>query len=74
MIRLFFEPLARRIIRQDVKILGEQGRNLARYGGAQFVDTAADLLGPHIRAWRNAIDNNTPPPAAGLETHAGIRL
>ena len=74
LIRLFFEPLSRRIIRQDVKILGQQGRNLARYGETRFADTAADLLGPHIRAWRSALDNNTLPPVAGQETHADIRL
>jgi phenylpropionate dioxygenase-like ring-hydroxylating dioxygenase large terminal subunit len=77
LIKLFFEPLSRRIIRQDVDILNAQGRNLARFGGmggTRFHDTAADLLGPHIRAWRKAMDDGSAPPAAGQQQHADIRL
>jgi phenylpropionate dioxygenase-like ring-hydroxylating dioxygenase large terminal subunit len=74
LIKLVFEPLSRRIIRQDVEILAQQGRNIARFGETRFSDTAADLLGPHIRAWRKAIDDGSAPPAPGQEIHAAIRL
>jgi phenylpropionate dioxygenase-like ring-hydroxylating dioxygenase large terminal subunit len=74
LIRLAFEPLSRRIIRQDVKILAQQGRNIARFGETRFFDTSADLLGPHIRAWRKAIDSGGPLPEAGQEHSVEIRL
>ncbi len=74
LIKLFFEPLSRRIIRQDVEILARQGRNIARFGDARFADTSADLLGPHIRAWRNAISGGGAFPPAGAEQHVDIRL
>ncbi len=69
LVRLFFEPLSRRIIRQDVEMLARQGENIARFGGARYADTPADLLGAHIRAWRSGV-----PPAAGAERAIEIRL
>jgi phenylpropionate dioxygenase-like ring-hydroxylating dioxygenase large terminal subunit len=74
LVKLVFEPLSRRIIRQDVEILSRQGHNIARYGEARFNDTDADLLGPHIRAWRKAISGGGAFPVAGAEQHVDIRL
>jgi hypothetical protein len=38
--RLHFEPLCRLAIRQDVRMLARQGRNVRRFGGAQLVASA----------------------------------
>jgi phenylpropionate dioxygenase-like ring-hydroxylating dioxygenase large terminal subunit len=55
LVRLFFEPLARRIIRQDVKILRLQAEQLRRFGGGRFTFIESDLIGPHIlRLWGEA--------------------
>ena len=53
-LRLFYEPLSRLVIRQDLDILKLQANNIARFGGPRFTDCDADLLGPHIRALRQA--------------------
>jgi len=74
LIRLYFEPLSRHIIRQDVAILAAQQDCVDRFGTAQFRSTAADLLGPHIVAWRRALNAGTPPPAAGEPRSVRIRL
>lgn len=74
LVRLVFEPLSRIIIRQDVRMLARQGRNLGRFGGREFVSTAADLLGPHIVAWNRALRAGDQPPAAGAAHHVDIRL
>jgi len=55
LVRLAFEPVARRIIRQDVAVLARQTAQLRRFGGARFTSVATDLFGGHIRAlWRRA--------------------
>jgi hypothetical protein len=74
LVRLFFEPLARRIIRQDVEMLGAQYRNVARFGGPRFASTRADLLGRHITAWCRALERGEPPPAAGHQYDVELRL
>jgi phenylpropionate dioxygenase-like ring-hydroxylating dioxygenase large terminal subunit len=67
LVRLFFEPLSRWIIRQDVKMLAAQKANLDRLATqeASFQSTPADLLGPHIVAWRKALMNGGTPPSPG---------
>jgi phenylpropionate dioxygenase-like ring-hydroxylating dioxygenase large terminal subunit len=74
LVRLFFEPLARRIIRQDLGMLNEQYANIERFGGPSFSNTRADLLGYHIAAWRRALSTGTSPPAAGEEQDVVIRI
>ncbi|MGZ5225736.1 MAG: hypothetical protein ACXWCS_16365, partial [Burkholderiales bacterium] len=74
LIRLYFEPLSRFIIAQDVKILDAQQRNIARFGGPRFSSTRADLLGPHIAAWRRALRGGTAPPSAQVARHVEICL
>jgi len=74
LLRLFFEPLARRIIRQDVEMLQAQTRNVARFGGPRFASTRADLLGGYINAWRRGLERGGPLPAAGETSDVDIRL
>lgn len=74
LVRLYFEPLSRFIIKQDVEVLAAQQNNIARFGKAHFASTQADLLGPHIVAWRRALRTGSAPPAAGAQQHVEIRL
>lgn len=74
LLRLAFEPLAKRIIRQDVDMLAEQQRNIERFGGPRFASTRADLLGRHIVAWRRALVRGEPMPQAGERSDVDIRL
>ncbi|MFN8546404.1 MAG: aromatic ring-hydroxylating dioxygenase subunit alpha [Candidatus Eisenbacteria bacterium] len=76
LVRLFFEPISRRIIRQDVDVLREQTENLRRFGGARFVNTRADLLGPEIlRLWRDAsLRSGEPKPPLPAERELEIRF
>ncbi|HFD13582.1 MAG TPA: aromatic ring-hydroxylating dioxygenase subunit alpha [Crenotrichaceae bacterium] len=69
LVKLYFKPLAKTIIRQDVAILDQQSRNIARFGGPDFVVTDTDLLHHHIHAWRKAIVDGEKPPEAGIEKH-----
>jgi len=74
LVRLLFEPLSRRIIRQDAGMLDAQYANVERFGGPAFGSTRADLLGRHIAAWRGALAAGRPPPAAGEEHDVVIRI
>ena len=60
LVRLYFEPLSRWIIRQDVRIIAKRARNLdafdvAGLGERTESSTQADLLGPVIRRWREEL-------------------
>jgi len=48
LVRLFFEPLCRRIIKQDVDILIKQTANMEKFGGPRYRFVESDLIGPHI--------------------------
>ena len=74
LVRLYFEPMSRYIIRQDVDILAAQQRNVAGFAGPCFASTPADLLGPHIVAWRRALKAGAPPPSAGSALQMEMRL
>lgn len=74
LVRLYFEPLSRHIIRQDVDMLAAQHANIERFGGPRFRSTAADLLGAHIVAWRQAQAAHAPPPVAGASCNIEIHL
>jgi phenylpropionate dioxygenase-like ring-hydroxylating dioxygenase large terminal subunit len=65
LVRLFFEPLSRWIIRQDARMLEQVADNRNTFPAARARSTAADLLGPAIWQWRAALDSGTAPPAAG---------
>jgi phenylpropionate dioxygenase-like ring-hydroxylating dioxygenase large terminal subunit len=55
LVRLFFAPLARLIIRQDVDILRAQAEQLERFGESRFTFVKSDLVGPRIRQlWQRA--------------------
>ncbi len=56
LVRLFFAPLSRKIIRQDRDILRSQSQNLRRFGGSEFTFVETDLVAPHIWAlWQHAL-------------------
>src|SRR5262249_9221748 len=57
LVRLYCEPLSRRILRQDIDILREHTAQLKRFGGSSYTFTDVDLLGPRIlRLWSDAIN------------------
>ena len=56
LVRLFFAPLSRKIIRQDRDILRSQSANLRRFGGSDFTFVETDLVAPHIWVlWQHAL-------------------
>ena len=61
LVRLYFEPLSRRIIAQDVKTLKEQHANLDRFEDRAFRIIEQDVLLPHIRRWRRALAGGAKP-------------
>lgn len=74
LIRLFFQPLARRIIEQDVSMLDRLQENAARFSRPRLTVIPQDLLMPHILQWRNALKNGATPPPSGREEHVDLRL
>lgn len=69
LVRLYFEPLSRRILRQDVKILAEHSAQLRRFGGPGYTFIETDLLGPRIlRHWRDAVASRTPEESSAVVT------
>jgi phenylpropionate dioxygenase-like ring-hydroxylating dioxygenase large terminal subunit len=68
LVKLALEPIAARIFKQDARILGEQTRNIRRFGGEQYISTELDFLGPHIwRLLRQAERGEAPGEAATVE-------
>ncbi|MGH7845951.1 MAG: Rieske 2Fe-2S domain-containing protein [Candidatus Binatia bacterium] len=70
LVRLFYAPLARLIIQQDVRILQAQSEQLKKFGAARFTSVKSDLVGPHIRdLWRRAAadESETVAAAAGAQ-------
>ncbi len=61
LVRLFFEPLSRRIIAQDVAALRLQHMNLARHEDRPFRIIDQDVLLPHIRRWRASLAGGREP-------------
>ena len=74
LVQLFFEPLSRWIIQQDVRILQMQQENIERFGKANYKIISADLLLPYIVKWRQALKNGSTPPEAGREHEVEMRL
>ncbi len=60
-IRLFFEPLSRRIIAQDVATLRAQHQNLQKHDERAFRVIEQDVLLPHIRRWRRSLATGKQP-------------
>jgi len=72
LVRLYFEPLSRRILRQDVDILREHSAQIRRFGGSQYTFVETDLIGPRIlRLWKDAIEGRETPAD---ETEVTIRF
>ena len=61
LVRLFFEPLSRRIIAQDVSTLKLQHLNMARHKEQSFRVIEQDVLLPHIRRWRRSLARGSRP-------------
>ena len=83
LVRLFFEPISRWIIRQDARMLASQQRNLDALAeqhrscaapASLFCSTEADLLGGHIVRWRKAMLRGEAPPQAGQQREVEIML
>lgn len=60
-VKLFFKPLCRKIIRQDVDILRDHTRHLKRFEREEFNHVATDLLGLHIHSLRLRHDRGDSP-------------
>lgn len=67
LVRLFFEPLSRIIIHQDVEVLQRMTSQIQRFGGSKFSHVETDLLGLHIQAMRRKMERGEPqePDASG---------
>lgn len=63
LVRLFFEPLSRIIIGQDVEVLQRMTRQLKKFGGPQFSHVETDLLGLHIQGMRRKMERGEPQDA-----------
>ena len=73
-IRLFFEPLSRWIISQDVRMVALQQKNIERFGTKQYNIIEQDLLFNHITHWRRAMEQNSEPPQATETRKIELRL
>jgi phenylpropionate dioxygenase-like ring-hydroxylating dioxygenase large terminal subunit len=73
LIRLFFEPMSRHIIKQDVEILAAQTRQLGLFGGAKFSHVETDLLGLHIQSMRRQADRQASNGANAPEAETSER-
>lgn len=67
-VKLFLQPLAMRIFRQDAEILEVQTESIRRFGGEQFMSTDVDVLGREIwrllrQAERGSLDSASAEPA-----------
>jgi hypothetical protein len=70
LLRLLFEPVARRILAQDAWIVREQTRAVRRFGEETYVSTAVDVLGSEIwRLLKRAAHGDTQPDAEESAEH-----
>lgn len=74
LVRLFFHPLSRIIIHQDVRMLALQQENVVHRGESAFVAVEQDLLFGPIQQWRRALAEGRPGPEAGREWQVELRL
>ncbi len=72
-VKWFFAPLARRILQQDIDMLKLQMQNRGPRGFPAAVSTQADLLGPAIWNWRQAVEEGRMPMPM-KDTHVTIHL
>jgi phenylpropionate dioxygenase-like ring-hydroxylating dioxygenase large terminal subunit len=74
LIKLFFHPLSRVIIKQDVRMLGAQYENIEKFGDTKFTVIESDLLWPHIMQWRKALKKAQVPEKNKDEKQIQLRL
>ena len=71
LVRLFFAPLARLIIHQDVKVLQAQAEQMERFGESRFTFVKSDLVGPHIRElWQRASPTGSQPTVLAVRAES----
>lgn len=79
LVRLYFEPLSRWIIRQDVRIVALRARNRERFEACGMTarpqaSVHADLLGPLVVRWRGDLAAGREPLPAARERTTEIFL
>ena len=74
LIRIFFEPLSRIILKQDLRIIEKQQETIKKFGKEKFTVIKSDLLLPSIRQWRNSLAKGEKPKLEKKNTNFKIRL
>lgn len=74
LVQLFFEPMSRHIIRQDVDILALHGPQIGKFGGEHYTHVETDLIGLHMQSLRRRADRGEPPPESSPEHTIQIRF
>ena len=73
-VRLVFEPMARRILRQDVDILTLHGQQMRKLGGPRYAHVETDLLGIEIQRMRRRCERGEPPQQQEVERAVIMRF
>ena len=73
-VRLVFEPMARRILRQDVDILTLHGQQMRKLGGPRYSHVETDLLGIEIQRMRRRCEHGEPPQQQEVERAVIMRF
>ena len=75
LVRVLLEPVCRRIIRQDVRVLAQQTAQLRRFGGAHFTSVETDLFARHIDTlWRRAACGTAPADRDVPDVDTEVRI
>lgn len=72
LLALVLEPLARLVVKQDQRMLALQTKALREFGGARYVSTQADVLGPNILRLIRAAQRREGRAALG-DAHAALQ-
>jgi phenylpropionate dioxygenase-like ring-hydroxylating dioxygenase large terminal subunit len=73
-VRLLFEPMARRILRQDVDILTMHGQQMRKLGGPRYAHVETDLLGIEIQRMRRRCERGETPQQQEVERAVIMRF
>lgn len=74
LVRLVFEPMARRILHQDVDILTLHGRQMRKFGGPRYAHVETDLLGLEIQRMRRRCERGEAPQQQEVERAVIMRF
>jgi len=74
LVRLVFEPMARRILRQDVDILTLHGQQMRKLGGPRYAHVETDLLGIEIQRMRRRCERGEAPQQQEVERAVIMRF